>query len=170
MLDHRQLYVACHFGSASKTDIDSFIQSIVNGGDEYDSRLFQAYTDDLRVARAKMLEFIDAAFPEFRVDSDEGLAFCRAELKRQIGLLLDRRITPSSFCQFFNSMEDKLVISSDLSTDEVGFMGDLFNACDWCDDTWTLESAPYLAEEASRVASRIDEVEQAGHGDTGQTG
>jgi hypothetical protein len=107
-----------------------------------------------------MIEFIDASFPEFRIDSVEGLAACRAELKRQSGLLLDRQITPATFCQFFNSMESELVISSDLSADEVAFLGDLFNACDWCDETWTLESAPYLAEEASRVASRIEEAEQ----------
>jgi hypothetical protein len=160
MLNHRQLSVACHFGSASKTDIESFIQVVVEGGDEYDSRLFQAHANDLRVARLKMIEFIDASFPEFRIDSVEGLAACRAELKRQSGLLLDRQITPATFCQFFNSMESELVISSDLSADEVAFLGDLFNACDWCDETWTLESAPYLAEEASRVASRIEEAEQ----------
>ena len=160
MLNHRQLSVACHFGSASKADIESFIQAVVEGGDEYDSRLFQAHANDLRLARTKMLEFIDASFPEFCIDSFEGLAACKAELKRQIVLLLDRQITPSTFCQFFNSMESELVISSDLSADEVAFLGDLFNACDWCDDTWTLESAPYLAEEASRVASRIEEAEQ----------
>jgi hypothetical protein len=107
-----------------------------------------------------MLEFIDFSFPEFRIDGDEGLALCRAELRRQIGLLLDRQISPSSFCQFFSSMEDKLVIDADLSGLEVAFLGDLFNACDWCDETWTLESAPYLAEESARVASEIDRAEQ----------
>ena len=160
MLNHRQLSVACHFGSAAKVDIESFIQAVVEGDDEYDTRLFQAHANDLRVARLKMLEFIDASFPEFSIDSVEGLAACRAELKRQSGLLLDRQITPNTFCQFFNSMESELVISLDLSADEVAFLGDLFNACDWCDETWTLESAPYLAEEATRVASRIEEAEQ----------
>jgi hypothetical protein len=159
MLDHRQLSVACHFGSASKTDIESFIQAVVGSGVEYDSRLFQAHANDLRVARLKMLEFIDASFPEFCIDSVEGLAACRAELKRQIALLLDRQITPATFCQFFCSLEDKLVIAKDLSGEEVAFLGDLFNACDWCDDTWTLESAPFLAGEACRVASRIEEAQ-----------
>jgi hypothetical protein len=161
MLDHRQLYVACRFGSASKADIEAFIRSVVDGGDEYDSRLFEAHANDVRVARTKTIEFIEASFPEFSIDSDEGLLTCRAELKRQIRLLLDRQITPSTFCSFFNSMESALVIDSDLSPDEVAFLGDLYNACDWCDDTWTLESAPYLAEEGVRVASRIEDAEQA---------
>ncbi len=58
-------------------------------------------------------------------------------------------------------MESALVIDSDLSPDEVAFLGDLYNACDWCDDTWTLENAPYLAEESARVASKIEDAEQA---------
>jgi hypothetical protein len=161
MLCHQQLYVACHFGSASKEDIESFIQSVVDGGDEYDSRLFEAHANDVRVARTKMIEFIEASFPVFCIDSDEGLRTSRAELKRQIRLLLDRQITPSTFCSFFNSMESALVIDSDLSPDEAAFLGDLYNACDWCDDTWTLENAPYLAEEGARVASKIEDAEQA---------
>ena len=160
MLGHRQLYVACHFGSASKADIESFVQSTVEGGDEYDSRLFEAHANDLRVAHKKMIEFIDASCPEFRINSDEGLLICRAELKRQIRLLLDRQVTPSSFCRFFNSMESELVIGFDLDPGDVAFLGNLFNACDWCDDTWTLENAPYLVEESAHVASRIEEAEQ----------
>jgi hypothetical protein len=161
MLSHRQLYVACHFGSASQADIESFIQSVVDGGEEYDSRLFEAHANDVRVARTKMIEFLEASFPKFSIDGGEGLLTCRAELKRQIRLLLDRQITPSTFCSFFNSMESALVIDFDLSPHDVAFLGDLYNACDWCDETWTLENAPYLAEEGARVASKIEEAEQA---------
>ncbi len=160
MLDHRQLAVACRFGSASKADIESYIQSVVEGGGEYDSRLFDAYANDLTVARTKMLEFIGVSFPDFRIDTDEGLETCKAELKRQIGLLLRKAVSPDCFCHFFNSLEWELVIKRDLSSEEVAFLGDLYNACDWCDDTWTLENAPYLAKEAVRVASEIDKEEQ----------
>ena len=155
MLDYRQLAVACHFGSASRADLESFIQSTVEGGNEYDDRLFEAQANDLGVARAKMLEFIAVSFPDFQITTDEGIRSCRVELKRQIGRLLDQQITPFSFCRFFNSMEDELVINSNLSPDEVAFLGDLYNACDWCDPTWTLENSPYLAEESARVASEI---------------
>ena len=102
MLDYRQLAVACHFGSASKADIESFIQSVVDSGEEYDSRIFEAHANDLRVARTKILEFIAVSFPDFQVTTDEALGPCRAELKRQIGLLLDGEITPYSFCRFFS--------------------------------------------------------------------
>ena len=161
MLSHQQLYVACHYGSATKVDIESFIQFTIESGVEYDSRLFEAHGNDLHVARTKMSEFIGASFPEFRIESDEGLLTCEAELKRQIRSLLDRQITPSSFCRFFNSMENELLIHLDLPPSGVPYLGVLFNACDWCDDTWTLENAPYLAEESARVLSKIEEAEQA---------
>lgn len=159
MIDYRQLAVACQFGSASKADIEGFIQSIIESTEEYDNRLFEAHANDLRIARTKVLEFIAVSFPDFQIATAEGLRLCGAELKRQIGLLLERQITPSSFCRFFNSMESELVIDSDLSPDEVAFLGDLYNACDRCDDTWTLENSPYLAEESVRVASKIEEAD-----------
>ncbi|MCW1916522.1 hypothetical protein OJ996_23245 [Luteolibacter sp. GHJ8] len=56
-------------------------------------------------------------------------------------------------------MERMLVVASDMTPGEVPFLGNLYNACDWCDDGWTLENSPYLAEEAGRVASEIDRAE-----------
>lgn len=103
-----------------------------------------------------MLEFIAVSFADFQVNTDEALGPCRAELKRQVGLLLDGETTPYSFCRFFNSMEVQLITDSEFAPDDVAFLGDLYNCCDWCDDTWTLENSPHLAEEGARVASEID--------------
>ncbi|MEM9079101.1 MAG: hypothetical protein AAGC74_00225 [Verrucomicrobiota bacterium] len=161
MLDYQQLAVACHFGSASKADIEVYIQSVVESGAEYDNRIFEAYANDLGVARVKLLEFIAVSYPDFQIKTAQCLGPCRAELKRQIGLLLDEVITPSSFCEFFNAMEMQLVIDSEFAPDEVAFLGDLYNCCDWCDDTWTLENSRHLAEEGSRIVSEIDKAEQA---------
>ncbi len=108
-----------------------------------------------------MLEFMAVSFPDFQIGTEEDLEPCKAELKRQIGLLLDRQITPSNFCKFFNSMEVHLISDSEFTPDEVAFLGNLYNCCDWCDDTWTLENSPHLAEEGARVASEIDKAEQA---------
>ena len=160
MLDYRHLAVACYFDSASTAEIEAFIQSVVEGDREYDSCLFEAYSKDVRIARAKMFEFIHVSFPDFSIDSEEGIKSCEAELKRQVGLLLSREIKPVCFCQFFNSLESALVVDRDLPPEKVSFLGDLYNACDWCDDSWTLESAPYLAEEAARVASKTEKAEQ----------
>ena len=160
MLDYQQLAVACHFGSASKMDINSYIRSVIESDEEYDNRIFEAHSNDLEVARAKILEFIAVSFPDFQVNTKEALGACRAELKRQIGLLLDGKIMPYSFCRFFNSMEVLLITDSELAPDDVDFLGDLYNCCDWCDDTWTVENSPHLAEEVARVASEIDKAEQ----------
>lgn len=32
-------------------------------------------------------------------------------------------------------------------------MGDLWNNCDWCDDSWTHENSPSLVEEVRKVAA-----------------
>ena len=161
MTDYRQLAVACHYGSVSKPDIDAFIQSIVDGEDEYDGRLFEAYTNDLSAAQKKIFEFIEISHPGFQLKADGFLLACRAELRRQIALLLDGKITPVVFCRFFNSMEIDLITDHSFSSDDLGFLGDLYNACDYCDDRWTLQNTPYLAEECTRVSDEIDKAELA---------
>ena len=160
MRDYRQLAVACHFGSASKTDIEEFITSTVEACDDYSNQLFDAYSNNLEIARSKMLAFIAVSFPDFDVLSGEGLEFCRAELKRQIELLLEQKITAFDFCKFFNSMEINLVVDSSFSPDELAFLGDLYNACDWSEESWTLDNTPYLAKEAASVIANIGWSEQ----------
>lgn len=155
ILDYKQLAVACHFGSASKTDIESFIRATSENGTDFDSRLFDAYQTDITVARTRMLDFISISYPEFQLLSEAGLIACRAELKRQIDLLLASEISPANFCTFFNSMELELVVNSDLPTDAVEFLGNLYHACDWCDESWTLANSVYLVEEAERMRDRF---------------
>ena len=160
MFNYRQLAIACHFGSASRVDIDTYIESVVLSGKDYDSRIFEAHARDLKVAQAKILAFITVSFPEFEINSEDLLELCKSELKRQIGLLLDKKITPSSFCEFFNLMESKLVFDSEFASDELTFMGDLYNCCDWCDDTWTHDNSRHLTAEGIRVIAGIDNAEQ----------
>jgi len=31
------------------------------------------------------------------------------------------------------------------------WLGDLWNACDWCDESWSLSNSPHLKEEADKV-------------------
>ena len=112
MLDYRQFAVACHFGSVSKADIEAYIQSVIESDEEYENRIFEAHANDLSVTQVKMLEVIGFSFPNFDINTDDYFVPCRSELKKQLGLLLDRKITPLDFCIFFNSMEMELMIDS----------------------------------------------------------
>lgn len=35
------------------------------------------------------------------------------------------------------------------------WMGNLYNACDWCDETWTLEDNPHLLIEVEKQIQNI---------------
>jgi len=153
MLNYQQLAVACCFYSASISDIEAYIASVVESGEEYDNRIFEAYSNDVRIAWEKILDFIAYTYPDYDVYSEQGVEPCKAELKRQIHLLLDKKITPHSFCLFFNAMEMPFAI--DLGF-EMPFFGNLYNCCDWSDDSWTLENSPHLVEECIHVLSIID--------------
>jgi hypothetical protein len=158
MRDTQQLLIACHFGSVSKDEINHFIDSMIKGDEEYDPMIFDAYSPDIRIGRRKLEIFLRKSLPGFEVESDEGVIACRRELKHQIERLSRNECSQEEFCEFFNRLENELVINHDVPVD---FFGDLFNACDCFDENWRFLPSKYLEEESMRVLDRITQAELA---------
>lgn len=158
MRDYRQMTVACFFEVASEEDINDFIQGVIEGEAEYSPCIFDAYNKNLKVARVKMLDFLALTYPDFRIDSHEGAMASSVFLKEQCKHLISGQISPVAFCTFFNYFESFFSFSVETGQYDPPYWGDLWNCCDWCDDSWTPENSPHLIDEAKRVVYHIEEV------------
>jgi len=75
-------------------------------------------------------------------------------LQRTIARLLNGELEPLRFCEFFGSLEAYCVDNGPETAGQLyypNFVGDLYNACDWCDESWTLDNSDQLREEATQV-------------------
>ena len=139
-----QMLVACSYRSASKSEIEDYVQSVINGDEEYSNTIFEALTNDPNKAVSKLEEYLRSSFSDFQVTSDLGVEECKRELILQIQRLLSKRCSQEDFRWFFLAMESELM-------DYDYFWGDLYNACDCFDENWNFLENDYLLEEAERV-------------------
>lgn len=155
-----QMLVACSYQSASKGEIDDYVQSVINGKVEYSNTIFEALTDDTKRARGKLEEYLRSNFPDFQVTSDLGVEECKRELILQIQMLLSNRSSQEKFRSFFLAMESDLMMDCD------DFWGDLYNGCDCFDDKWNFLENDYLLEEAQRVLDNLIAEQGSAHQST----
>jgi hypothetical protein len=90
----------------------------------------------------------------FEPISEKGELLAIAVLKEQSKLLLDGKITPLSFCklvQLFDRNFLGLRVLENGSLEYPLWLGDLWNCCDWCDESWAISNSPTLADEAKKV-------------------
>jgi len=143
-----QMLVACSFESASKTEVEEYVYSIINGEKEYSNIIFEALTNDVKKARGKLEEYLRAEHADFVFTSEQGIVACESELIFQIRKLLNKESSQEEFRFFFISMESQL-LGFEIS------WGDLWNACDCFDENWNFLESDYLLEEAGRVLDNL---------------
>lgn len=98
----------------------------------------------------------------FVPESYEGEPFARGALLRALENFLGKRMTVQALCELVVRLETAFTIGltsmqkpENLPDMDPGWMGDLWNNCDWCDDSWTHEDFPSLVDEARRVAALL---------------
>ncbi|MEM7144194.1 MAG: hypothetical protein AAF591_03600 [Verrucomicrobiota bacterium] len=158
MNDLIQLGVTCMFGAATKEEIESWINTNAASDGEVDPDIFEIFSRDVRTSRSRLEQYFRKRRPEFKIDSDEGVQACKRVLKQQIGRLHSKEITPYTFCRFICELEAYYMDNASKIDGKIpypDFLGDLWNACDWCDESWTLDSAGHLRDESARVAETL---------------
>ena len=86
--------------------------------------------------------------------SERGEEWTKELLLVQCRKLLKEDIAPSEFCEMVKLFDGSFL---DLRPPEGGYvycptwLGGVWDACDWCDDSWTLSNAPHLKEAASKI-------------------
>ncbi|MEX1366676.1 MAG: hypothetical protein AB1Z98_26355 [Nannocystaceae bacterium] len=158
--DVTQLGVACIFDAATHKEIESWVYTAAAEG-ELDPDVFGILSRDVRTSRARFERYFRKVRPGFRIDSDEGIRACKTLLKQQIDRLHAEQIAPYAFCRFICALEAYYLDNAseiDGAIPYPDFLGDLWNACDWCDESWTLDNAEDLRDESARIAQTLAEA------------
>jgi len=158
MRDLAELGVACTFDVATKDEIESWINQTAATVDEVDPEIFEIFSKCVQVSRSKFETHFRKLRPDFRIDSEEGKKACITVLRRQIKKLHSQDITPFEFCRFIGNLENYYMDNGAKVEGKIAypeFIGDLWNACDWCDESWTLDNSEYLNSESRRVAETL---------------
>lgn len=60
----------------------------------------------------------------------------------------NRNLSPFKLCKIFNNLENGFLDAPRELKNNIAYypewIGNLYDACDWCDETWTIENSPHL--------------------------
>ena len=108
----------------------------------------------------KLLTEIAAERLSFDPTSEDGESFARSILATQLRRFIAREISPHDVCKIICLIEGRYLGARSTGDESVYYypmwLGDLWNACDWCDETWTHNSAGYLETEAQTVLDSLE--------------
>ena len=91
----------------------------------------------------------------------EGGKIAERILKSEMRKLLDRETTVPVFCKLVQSV-DILVVDAGLKEcmqviSYPEWLGELWNLCDWCDESWTYGNSPELMSETFEILRKLGE-------------
>jgi hypothetical protein len=93
------------------------------------------------------LDAIDALVKlSTRLDATSPLEY---EMEYLATLLKRRELTPMQFCKRIQEIEAQVL---DHRMRYPLWLGEAWDACDWCDESWTVENSPWLIDIAKKIA------------------
>lgn len=115
---------------------------------------------DIRVdQKASLFELIQATDPSFSVDCVEAEVLAAHYFLNILARYQFGEIRPFELCRIFNNIEIGFMGAARNLPVNIAYyptwMGNLYNACDWCDETWTLEDNPHLLIEVEKQIQNI---------------
>jgi hypothetical protein len=98
---------------------------------------------------------------KFQPASWEAEPFAVMALKRALELFLSKQISVQTLCQVVSVLDSMFVIGLvsverprehlPKSLEKIAWLGNLYNCCDWCDDSWSFDNSQHLIVEARRL-------------------
>ena len=94
----------------------------------------------------------------FEPASKEGIEYAKLVLHSELHKFLNREVSAEAICSLVNRIDLQYLdaIPRENEFYYPTWIGDLWNCCEYCDDTWTLESSPHLVKEALAVLSQFE--------------
>ncbi len=143
-------------GIGSNIDLENWAESELLKDDPHPDAclLFGLPAEKAKEYALKLAEQITGFSPI----SEQGEIWSKELLASYCGELLIGKITPYRFCSLIQQFDYSFL---GLHEEEEGkiyypeWLGDLWNQCDWCEESWELSDFPRLAAEAEKVLKSL---------------
>ena len=161
MRTSQEMLVECWF---DKTDIESILQwadTLVSNYNNVPEEVFEIFYAPKHQFEDILFRLSIAVEPDFLPQSLSAEILAAKYLINLIKRYLNDEITPLDICRVINNIDCDFMDAPRDLPDNVAYypcwLGDLYNSCDWCDETWTNDSAPHLKQDLENQLPHITE-------------
>ncbi len=139
-------------GVGSKTDLEAWAEDELRKEEPHPDacEMFNLSEEEAEKQSLRLA----ADILKFHPISEKGEKWAKDLLNRYCEKLLNEEIAPFEFCRLVQLFDANFLGMRTLengSPEYPEWLGDLWNNCDWCDESWNLSNSPHLAEEAKKV-------------------
>ena len=153
----KALYVELYYGEYSYSEMIEKLIEYVEKNENIPIELLELYPD----YEPLLLKVIQAEDPEFSSNCLESEILAARFF---LGVLVDYKkcnLSPFKLCKIFSNLECGFLGAPRELKANIAYypewIGDLYDACDWCDETWTIENSPHLMDAIQHQINVINE-------------
>lgn len=157
-----EILIELWFGHLNLSQIHQWAADYIHEhGAKFDDEYFKILDSDLLESEALLLALAKKIDSNFSKDSLSVEYFSAQYLLKALREYLNNQINPLILCNMITTIEATFQGASRNLPEGVVYypewLGDLWNACDWCDESWTFENSPQLEAEIRVQMHKIEE-------------
>ena len=142
-------------GVGSKSDLEDWAEDQLRKNDPHPDacELFNLSDEEAEKKSISLATEITG----FNPTSEQSEEWAKELLAEHCSKLLNEEITPAQFCNLVNQFDGGFLGARDIGEGLAYYpewLGQLWNNCDWCDESWSISNSPHLVEEAKKVLKR----------------
>lgn len=151
MKSYQEILIECWY---DRTDRDSVIQwakTFVKSHDHVPAEVFEIFDASEQHLKDILLRLSMTIDSEFSPQSLNAEILAAKYLINSINRYLNDEATPIDICRVVRKIDGGFMNAPRDLPDNIAYypywLGNLYDSCDWCDNTWTMDSAPHLKQD-----------------------
>ena len=161
MKTHQEILIECWY---NRTDRDSVIQwakTFVKSNDHVPAEAFEIFDAQEQHLKDILLRLAMTIDSEFSPQSLNAEILAAKYLINSINRYLNDEATPIDICRVVRKIDGGFMGAPRDLPNNIAYypcwLGNLYDSCDWCDNTWTMDSAPHLKQDLKNQLPSIIE-------------
>lgn len=151
MKNYREILVECWYDQIDLESIKHWAYSYIENDDDIPEEMFELLDADKYQFESLLLKMSRVIDSDFSPQSISAELLAAEHLIKTASKYLDGECTPMDVCRVVGKIDGGFLGAPRGLPDNVAYypswLGNLYNSCDWCDDTWTNTSAPHLKKD-----------------------
>ena len=151
MKNFQELLVECWYDKVDLESIHQWAYEFVENNDDIPEEVFELLDADKYQFEAILLKLSQVIDSDFSPQSLNAEILAAKHLISLAAKYLIDGVTPMDVCRVVNKIDSGFLDAPRGLPDNIAYypdwLGNLYNSCDWCDDTWTCDSAPHLKQD-----------------------
>lgn len=149
----------CEVGNSS--DVIAWVDFVNTEEGEIHPFFYELYDQSNIENTARILRAIAKDINEFEIESWQSEPFAKRSLFSALQLFITEKMSVQEICNLINQLDGLYNIelagvgNPNENSDDEWWLGNLWDCCDWCDETWNHKNSQPLINEARRIYEKM---------------